>query len=74
MSVRVVNVMTREQARRMQESKQEQVNTNNHPQRSKSDQPRVLEIIKKPKNMVELRLLNKIKLDKFKRDGLITEK
>lgn len=78
MSERTVNIMTRAQARRLQESKQAQydpnLTANNHPQHSRPDQPRVVEIIKKPRNLIELRLINKNKLDKFEREGLITEK
>lgn len=75
----VVNAITRAQARRMQECQSTQTKNAEfsaditHPN-SRPDQPRVVEIIKKPENFTELILTNNYLLRKLQKEGLITEK
>lgn len=78
MNEQVMNVITRGQARRMKDlqNKPNTLNSsaNNNISNSRTDQPRIVEIIKKPINLVELALTNNRKLLKLEQDGLITER
>lgn len=74
----VVNVTTRAQARKLKECNQRtdipKSSIDKHPLNSRPDQPRVVEILRKPTDWVELCLINNRNINKLEKDGLVTQR